>query len=72
MYQFFFTNFIRNRTIQFSISVSMLFDFSLSQSIKHTLILFGLPYITSIIMAYRLKPTKSKLKARISEQYRNK
>ncbi len=72
MYQFFFTNFIRNRAIQLSLAVGLFFDFGLLQSIKHILVLFGLPYLTSIIMTHHFKPEKSKLKARISEQYRNK
>ncbi len=72
MHQLFFTTFIRNRVIQLSLALGIFFDFSLLQSIKHILVLFGLPYLTSIIMTYHFKPEKNKLKARVSEQYRGK
>ncbi|WP_045097678.1 hypothetical protein [Legionella fallonii] len=72
MRQLFFTDFIRNRTTQLGLAVSLLGDLSLSKSIKHALILFGLPYLTSIMLAYHFKPAKYKVKVRISEQYRNK
>jgi hypothetical protein len=68
----FFTDFIRHRTIQISIALCIFFDIVISKSIKHTLILFGLPYLISIVMYYRYKPQKNRIKARISEQYRNK
>ena len=67
-----FTDFIRHRTIQVSITLCSFFEIVLSKSIKHTLILFGLPYLISIAMYYRYKPQKNRIKARISEQYRNK
>ena len=72
MFQLLFTDFIRNRTIQFTIALGLLFDIILSSSIKHSLILFGLPYLTSIALCFRYEPRRKRIKARISAQYRNK
>ncbi len=70
MYQLFVTDFIRQRTVQTSMALCIFFEIVISKSIKHTLILFGLPYLISIAMYYRYKPQKNRIKARISRQYR--
>jgi hypothetical protein len=72
MFQFLFTDFIRNRTIQLSIAISIFFDIIISRSTKQTLILFGLPYLTSIALCCRYEQRKNLSKARISAQYRSK
>lgn len=70
MYQPLFTHFIKNRIIQFSMALSIYFNIIIAKSIKQTLILFGLPYLISVLMCFRFKPRK-RIKARISKQYRN-
>jgi hypothetical protein len=71
MFQPLFTDFIRNRTIQWSIAISVLFEIAVSKSIKHTFILFGLPYLTSVVACCRYEPRKNRVKARISKQYKS-
>ena len=72
MFRHLFTDFSRNRTIQLSFAIIMFFEITINRSIKHSLILFGLPYLTSIALCCRYKPRKDRFKARISAQYRNK
>lgn len=71
MYQLFITDFARNRTIQLYFISGIGLNIGLAQSIKHIVVLFGLPYLTSIAMNCRIRLTRKKVKARISAQYRN-
>jgi hypothetical protein len=67
------TDFIKNRTILLVAALGILLDGLLFQTINHTLILFALPYLTSIILEYLMKPSCSiKPLTRISEQYKPK
>lgn len=70
MFQPFLTDFIRSRPIRFSLILSIAFDIAFSRSIKHSLILFGLPYLISIALCCRFQPPKKRIRALISEQYR--
>jgi hypothetical protein len=70
MLQLITTDFIKNRTLQGLFLIGILFDLTTAKSIKHMLILFGLPYLTSIGVNYFFDVKKMKLKGRISEQYR--
>ena len=72
MFQALFTDFLRSKTVQKGIVTSLLCDLILFQSIKHTFILFGLPYVTSVILCCRYTPRKKFIKARVSRQYKNK
>ncbi|KTD46206.1 hypothetical protein [Legionella quateirensis] len=70
MIQLFIPDFIKNRIVQFSLALSIPLDIALSGTIKHLLILFGLPYLASIALYCLMNPRKAPIKPRISEQYR--
>ena len=65
------TDFIKNRTVQLCTLIGLILDLILSQTITHTLILFTLPYLTSVGLNYLMQQSPAyKQKARISEQFR--
>lgn len=70
MRQLFITDFIKNRSIQCSFALSCLFDLLLTESISHTLILFGLPYTTSVFLNHFINSSNLRPKAYISAQYK--
>lgn len=72
MFQPLITDFIKNRNIQVIFILGILLDLLTSLSIKHVMILFGLPYGLSIILYSLAPPKKNLVKARISAQYRTK
>lgn len=70
MFQLLLTDFIRSRTVQCITLSGFIFDIATTNSISHVLILFGIPYLTSIGLGYLMNAKKVTVKARISEQYR--
>lgn len=72
MFQLLLTDFIRSRTIQIMFLLGVVFDFSTSNTIKHMLVLFGLPYSMSIGLFYLINKKRTPVTYRISEQYRPK
>jgi len=70
MVQWLLTDFVKNPWVQKMTLIGMIADFALSQSIRHVLVLFSLPYLTSVALGYWLPIKKKKVKGRISEQYR--
>ncbi|WP_298623949.1 hypothetical protein [uncultured Legionella sp.] len=70
MSQLFVPDFIKNRTLQLLLVLSTLFDLLLSGSLKHILVMLGLPYVTSVALYYLIGSKKRAIKPRISEQYR--
>lgn len=70
MFQLFVPDFIKSRAIQLALVLSTLFDLLMSGTVKHIIILFGLPYVTSMVLYCIISPKKIPIKPRISEQYR--
>jgi len=72
MRQLFHTEFSKNKTIQTAFWYSLGLDLLFSQSAYHILILFALPYITSIGLEYffNRNPQKKSL-VRISRQFKS-
>lgn len=70
MFQLFVPDFIKSRAIQLALVLSTLFDLLMSGTVKHIIILFGLPYVTSMALYCIINPKKIPIKPRISEQYR--
>ena len=66
----FFTDFIKNRTIQLAIVLGIIFDLLITKSIRHILVLFGLPYLISIALVYLMNKNKIAIKPQISAQYK--
>lgn len=65
------TDFIKNRTIQICTFTGLIADFLVSHTMSHVLILFSLPYLTSVALNHFMKKApKHKQKAKISEQFR--
>ncbi len=70
MSQLFTPDFIKNRVLQLVFALSTMFDLFVSGTIKHILIMLGLPYATSIALYYLMSPKKIPVKPKVSEQYR--
>ena len=71
MFELLLTDFLKNRTIHLFTLIGFILDCLCFQTINHILTLFFLPYVTSIILKYLLKPSPSqKSLTRISEQYK--
>ncbi|KTD39482.1 hypothetical protein Lmor_0133 [Legionella moravica] len=70
MVQLFIPDFIKNRMVQLILVIISLMDIAASGTLKHMLILFGLPYLASIALFCLINPRKSPIKPRVSEQYR--
>lgn len=70
MFQLLIPDFIKNRIVQLILVLSIILDIAASGTIKHILILFGLPYLSSIVLFCLMNPRKTPIKPRISEQYR--
>lgn len=70
MMQPFIPDFIKNRSLQFILIAGLIFDIVTAETIKHVIVLFGLPYLSSVALYYLMNRKKTTIKARISEQYR--
>jgi hypothetical protein len=71
MHQLLITDFIKSRIVLLSLIFGLALDLLIANTINHILILFCLPYGTSVALNYLMNtPRLSKPKARISEQYR--
>lgn len=70
MLQPFIPDFIKNRSLQFILIAGLIFDIVTAETIKHVIVLFGLPYLSSVALYYLMNRKKTTIKARISEQYR--
>lgn len=64
------TDFIKNQTIQLLLIIGVLLELAFDRSIKHSIILFGIPYSTSVVLHALMQPKKLAAKPRISAQYR--
>jgi hypothetical protein len=66
------TDFIKNRTVQWCTLIGLMVDLIVSHTIYHVLILFSLPYFTSVCLNYLMeKSPVYKQKPRVSEQFRS-
>ncbi|HIC7357921.1 TPA: hypothetical protein ACW6D3_001243 [Legionella pneumophila] len=72
MLQPFITDFIKNRSLQFIFAMGLISDITAAGTIKHIVVLFGFPYLSSVGLYCLMKRKKTPVKARISEQYRPK
>ncbi|CAM2928628.1 hypothetical protein [Legionella worsleiensis] len=70
MTQLLIPDFIKNRMVQYLLILSSFMDAIVSGTLKHILVLIGLPYLTSVALSCLLPPRKAAVKRRISEQYR--
>jgi hypothetical protein len=64
------TTFIKDSRIKLIIMFGLFADIITSKSIRHILILFGLPYLTSITLGYLVPVKRVRIKRRVSDQYR--
>jgi len=60
MRQLLLTDFIKNRVIRLGFFFGVMCDLYLSQSIKHMVVIFGLPYLISIGLEYLFSADKRK------------
>ncbi|HAT1822112.1 TPA: hypothetical protein JAZ42_11685 [Legionella pneumophila] len=72
MLQPFITDFIKNRSLQFIFAMGLISDITAAGTIKHIVVLFGFPYLSSVVLYCLMNRKKATVKARISEQYRPK
>ncbi|HAT2048772.1 TPA: hypothetical protein JBK40_10530 [Legionella pneumophila] len=72
MLQPFITDFIKNRSLQFIFAMGLISDITAARTIKHIVVLFGFPYLSSVVLYCLMNRKKATVKARISEQYRPK
>ena len=71
MHQIFITDFIKSKIVQFFMFIALIIELLMCRTISHSLLLFCLPYSTSIILNYLMNYRSSnKPYARISAQFR--
>jgi urea transporter len=70
MFQLFVPDFIKSKTFQFLMFLGVLFDIFLASSLKHVLFIFGLPYLTAVLLYYLMNRKKPLVKAMVSAQYK--
>ncbi|HAT1595635.1 TPA: hypothetical protein JAN72_07110 [Legionella pneumophila] len=72
MLQPFITDFIKNRSLQFIFAMGLISDITVAGTIKHIVVLFGFPYLSSVVLYCLMNRKKAAVRARVSEQYRPK
>lgn len=73
MIELFITDFIKNKIILITTLLGLVFELIYSQTLIHTLILFGLPYSLSILLKRLMQAdTAVKPQAQISRQFKEK
>lgn len=65
------TDFLKNKNMQQIFGVGLCFELFFFHSLIHSLVLFGLPYLTSVILKLLFQhSSRIKTKALISKQFR--
>ena len=72
MLQLLLTDFIKNRSIRLITLLLLIIELISFGTINQTLVLFGLPYCSSVVLNYLFHRQKIELKPYISAQYRSK
>ncbi len=71
MYKLFITDFIKSKLVQLSLLIALFIELLVSKTINYSLLLFFLPYCTSVILNYLMHQRSSKKTfTRVSAQFK--